>query len=172
MVIFFIVQAVAIFLLSQAHTGNALASNLVLGLLSAVIGAAYGSNLALFPSITKDYYGIRNFGVNNFFSLMSVDFKPGDTEKLIECVGERNYELFLQNKYGPLMSEQPPRQPGFGPNSLGLRTFIEARYESVRKQLDGELPRGTGSGDGNGGSMWMVDMFSFMGPPPIPENGR
>ena len=28
------------------------------------IGANYGANLALFPSITKDYYGLKNFGVN------------------------------------------------------------------------------------------------------------
>ena len=64
LIIFFLLQAVSIFLLSQAQEGNALGSSVVLGVLSAVIGACYGSNLALFPSITKDYYGIRNFGVN------------------------------------------------------------------------------------------------------------
>jgi len=62
--VFFVLQAVSILLLSQAKTGNVLGSTLVLGALSALIGANYGSNLALFPSITKDYYGIRNFGVN------------------------------------------------------------------------------------------------------------
>ncbi len=60
----FVLQAVSIILLSQAETGNALGSNAILGVLSALIGANYGANLALFPSITKDYYGIRNFGVN------------------------------------------------------------------------------------------------------------
>ena len=60
----FVLQAVSIILLSQAESGNALGSTLVLGALSALIGANYGANLALFPSITKDYYGIRNFGVN------------------------------------------------------------------------------------------------------------
>jgi OFA family oxalate/formate antiporter-like MFS transporter len=60
----FVLQAVSIILLSQAETGNVLGSTLILGLLSALIGANYGANLALFPSITKDYYGIRNFGVN------------------------------------------------------------------------------------------------------------
>ena len=64
LIVFFGLQAVSIILLSQAHTGNALASNLVLGVVSALIGASYGANLALFPSITKDFYGIRNFGVN------------------------------------------------------------------------------------------------------------
>ncbi|MCI5161230.1 MAG: MFS transporter [Candidatus Electrothrix sp. AX5] len=60
----FVLQAVTILLLSQAGSGNVLGSSLVLGILSALVGANYGANLALFPSITKDYYGIRNFGVN------------------------------------------------------------------------------------------------------------
>jgi len=31
---------------------------------SALIGANYGANLSLFPSVTKDYYGLEHFGVN------------------------------------------------------------------------------------------------------------
>ena len=64
MFICFVLQAVSIILLSQAETGNALGTNVILALLSALIGANYGANLALFPSITKDFYGMRNFGVN------------------------------------------------------------------------------------------------------------
>lgn len=69
----FLLQAVCIFLLSQAklvETGggevlpNALAHILVLAVVSALIGANYGANLSLFPSITKDYYGLKNFGTN------------------------------------------------------------------------------------------------------------
>lgn len=60
----FVVQAVAIMLLSTAATDSWLAIPLVLSILSALIGACYGANLALFPSITKDYYGLKNFGVN------------------------------------------------------------------------------------------------------------
>ena len=33
-------------------------------MVSALIGANYGANLALFPSVAKDYYGLKNFGVN------------------------------------------------------------------------------------------------------------
>ena len=33
-------------------------------LVAALIGANYGANLALFPSFTKDLWGIRNFGLN------------------------------------------------------------------------------------------------------------
>jgi OFA family oxalate/formate antiporter-like MFS transporter len=70
---FFLLQAVSIFLLSQAkvvETGsgellpNALAHISVLAIVSALIGANYGANLSLFPSITKDYYGLKNFGTN------------------------------------------------------------------------------------------------------------
>jgi OFA family oxalate/formate antiporter-like MFS transporter len=64
MFICFVSQAVSIILLSQAETGNALASSVILAVVSAVIGANYGANLSLFPSITKDFYGARNFGVN------------------------------------------------------------------------------------------------------------
>ncbi len=60
----FVHQAVAITLLSQTREGNILAHPVVLALLSALIGANYGANLAIFPSITKDYYGLKNFGVN------------------------------------------------------------------------------------------------------------
>ena len=35
-----------------------------MAVLSALIGANYGANLAIFPSVTKDYYGLKNFGVN------------------------------------------------------------------------------------------------------------
>jgi len=60
----FVSQAVFIVLLSLAKEGSALAAVPVLAVISALIGANYGANLSLFPSITKDFYGLRNFGVN------------------------------------------------------------------------------------------------------------
>lgn len=60
----FVVQAVMIGLVSQAKDGNFLTAVPVMALVSALIGANYGANLAIFPSITKDYYGLKNFGVN------------------------------------------------------------------------------------------------------------
>jgi OFA family oxalate/formate antiporter-like MFS transporter len=60
----FLMQAVLILLLSQAGRENALGTAPVLAILSALIGANYGANLALFPSVTKDFYGLKNFGVN------------------------------------------------------------------------------------------------------------
>ncbi len=64
MLICFILQAVSIMLLSVASADNALGNVVVMSMLSALIGANYGANLALFPSITKDFYGLKNFGMN------------------------------------------------------------------------------------------------------------
>jgi len=60
----FILQGVMIVLLSQATTGSVLAEVPVLCVISALIGANYGANLAVFPSITKDFYGLKHFGMN------------------------------------------------------------------------------------------------------------
>lgn len=64
MFVCFVLQAILVFVLSVATKGSALASVPVLLAISALIGANYGANLSLFPSITKDYYGLKNFGVN------------------------------------------------------------------------------------------------------------
>jgi len=64
MFVCFISQAMFILLLSLAKEGGMLASVPVLAAISALIGANYGANLSLFPSITKDFYGLKNFGVN------------------------------------------------------------------------------------------------------------
>ncbi len=64
MVICFVLQAVAILLLSQTTLGSPLANPVVLAVVSALVGANYGANMALFPSLTKDYYGLKNLGVN------------------------------------------------------------------------------------------------------------
>jgi OFA family oxalate/formate antiporter-like MFS transporter len=62
--VFLVFQAVLLFVLSQAQGDSPLASAPALIAITALIGANYGSNLALFPSITKDYYGLKNFGMN------------------------------------------------------------------------------------------------------------
>jgi MFS transporter, OFA family, oxalate/formate antiporter len=60
----FVMQAVMVLVLHNAHSGSFLAWASVMALISALIGANYGANLSLFPSITKDFYGLKNFGVN------------------------------------------------------------------------------------------------------------
>lgn len=57
-------QCVLMLLLTQAQRETTLGSVPVLAVISALIGANYGANLALFPAITKDYYGLKNFGMN------------------------------------------------------------------------------------------------------------
>jgi len=52
---FFVFQALLLVVLSQAKAGTVLASAPCLILIVALIGAHYGSDLALFPSITKDH---------------------------------------------------------------------------------------------------------------------
>jgi OFA family oxalate/formate antiporter-like MFS transporter len=57
-------QAALLLVLSQAKTGSGLISVPILSLIFALIGANYGANLSLFPSLTKDFFGLKNFGVN------------------------------------------------------------------------------------------------------------
>ncbi len=60
----FVLQAALIFILSKATEENILGTVPVMILISMLTGANYGANLSLFPSITKDFYGAKNFGMN------------------------------------------------------------------------------------------------------------
>jgi OFA family oxalate/formate antiporter-like MFS transporter len=57
-------QAVLMVVLTRATAESALGTMGAMAVLSALIGANYGANLALYPSVTKDFYGLKNFGVN------------------------------------------------------------------------------------------------------------
>jgi MFS family permease len=57
----FIFQAVLMFFLRGLDTYGSLFAASVL------IGFNYGANLSVFPSATKDYFGLKNFGVNYGF---------------------------------------------------------------------------------------------------------
>ncbi|MFC1497375.1 OFA family MFS transporter [Verrucomicrobiota bacterium] len=63
MLLFFMLQAAAIFGLFKASSMEQASAGLLIAL-ATLVGANYGSNLALFPSITKDYFGPKNFGMN------------------------------------------------------------------------------------------------------------
>jgi OFA family oxalate/formate antiporter-like MFS transporter len=56
--IVFVFQALLMFILRGLDTYA------TLFLASVLIGFNYGANLSLFPSTTKDYFGLKNFGVN------------------------------------------------------------------------------------------------------------
>ncbi len=102
----------------------------------------------------------KKFKVRSLYELTNYNFQPEELEFLKKTLSDKDYHLFLQNRYGPLEAPQPPRQPGFGPNSQGLKTVILARWESVRQQLAGERPASNGDGTGNRASMWLADVFS------------
>ncbi|KKK46972.1 hypothetical protein LCGC14_3159900, partial [marine sediment metagenome] len=67
MAIFFVFQAVMVILLALSGTVEALGGGVMMAVIAALVGANYGANLALFPSTTKDYYGLK--GPAKSFSL-------------------------------------------------------------------------------------------------------
>jgi OFA family oxalate/formate antiporter-like MFS transporter len=71
LLISFVFQAVLIFVLSLISKESALANNATLIVLVVLIGANYGANLAVFPAITKDYFGLKNFALNYGFVYLS-----------------------------------------------------------------------------------------------------
>ncbi|MDG4552061.1 MAG: OFA family MFS transporter [Candidatus Contendobacter sp.] len=56
-------QAVLMFMAIPVVTAEH-SSALLIVLIATFIGFNYGTNLALFPAITKDYWGLKNFGAN------------------------------------------------------------------------------------------------------------
>lgn len=58
MLFFFVFQAVVMLLLAKAVT----VPLLIVG--AFFVGFNYGANLTLFPAATRDYFGVKNFGVN------------------------------------------------------------------------------------------------------------
>jgi len=70
----------------------------VLIVFSMCIGMNYGSNLALFPSITKDFFGLKNFGVN--YGLVFTAWGAGSilalvAGKMYDLYGKFDYALYL-----------------------------------------------------------------------------
>jgi MFS transporter, OFA family, oxalate/formate antiporter len=55
-------QAILMFMAIKIVSGDS--SPLVIVLLATFIGFNYGTNLSLFPTLTKGYWGLKNFGMN------------------------------------------------------------------------------------------------------------
>ncbi|MCG8565832.1 MAG: OFA family MFS transporter [Desulfobacterales bacterium] len=60
----FLAQAFTIFLLVYFTTNKGGGSTAVILAIVFAIGLNYGGNLTLFPAVTKEYFGVRHFGVN------------------------------------------------------------------------------------------------------------
>lgn len=58
-----VIQAVLMFIAIPV-TGSKDMAGVVIVVVAALIGANYGANLALFPSYTKDLWGLKSFGMN------------------------------------------------------------------------------------------------------------
>ena len=97
--LFLVFQAVLIFLLTQVEAGSVLATGPALIIIICLIGANYGSNLALFPSFTKDFYGSENFGVNYGLIFTAWGF-GGFALALLAGAMYDKYETFAVAYYG------------------------------------------------------------------------
>ena len=64
MATFFVFQAIMVSLLALSGSVPGLGAGVSLAIIAALVGANYGANLSLFPSATKDYFGLKNFGAN------------------------------------------------------------------------------------------------------------
>jgi MFS transporter, OFA family, oxalate/formate antiporter len=64
LLVFLVLQTVLILALSTATPGSFVANPFVLSICAALIGACYGSNLSVYPSCSKDWFGLRDFGAN------------------------------------------------------------------------------------------------------------
>lgn len=95
MFVFFVCQAALIYLLSTTTAESILANVVVLSLMSACIGACYGANLSLFPSITKDFYGLKNFGVN--YGLVFTAWGAGGF--MLALVAGKLYDIYQSFSY-------------------------------------------------------------------------
>ena len=58
-----LIQAALMFLAIPV-TSSAHGDKFIIVLLATFIGFNYGANLSLFPSLTKDFWGLKNFGMN------------------------------------------------------------------------------------------------------------
>lgn len=92
----FVLQAAVVMLLHFVKGG---AGWPVLMGIVLLIGANYGSNLSLFPSAAKDYFGLKNFGVNYGFLFTSWGIAglvmPWLNGRIIDVTGSGDLTYFI-----------------------------------------------------------------------------
>jgi MFS transporter, OFA family, oxalate/formate antiporter len=93
---FLILQAIVLLVLYLLKGG---ASWPIVLLIVLLIGANYGSNLSLFPSATKDYFGLKNFGVNYGFIFTAWGFAglimPWVNGRIKDATGSDTLTFFI-----------------------------------------------------------------------------
>jgi MFS transporter, OFA family, oxalate/formate antiporter len=96
----FLIQACVLMLFSMALPKTLVGSLPSMLVLSALVGANYGANLAVFPSITKDYYGLKNFGVNYGLVFTAWGFGGFLLAQLASWIYGKLNDDFTYNYYG------------------------------------------------------------------------
>ena len=143
-------QAVMMFIaLAVVNSGSAV----LLVILATFIGFNYGSNLCLFPSFAKDYWGTKNYGLNYgaLFTAWGVGgFVMGKVSEMLNaqpgglgksfmlagllCAGGAALTIFLAELKPATAEDQAPSQwkEFWSEFKLGLRVFVGFEQESVR----------------------------------------
>lgn len=132
-------------------TANPNAVTLVL--LATFMGFNYGSNLALFPSFAKDYWGLKNYGLNygalftawglgGFVLVQAADkikAMPGGANNAFIAAGVlllcgAALSIFLADKKAVVAGEEAPSrwQEFWGEFSLGFKVFLGFEAPQVR----------------------------------------
>jgi MFS family permease len=132
-------QAVVIF--SLLFIGETQALLLVIA--ATLIGFNYGTNLSLFPSATKDYFGLKNFGINYglVFSAWGIGgfVFPRISQMIVAQTGspEAAYILcsilLVASSLMTLMTRAPQNIP-FGVSFIGRFRARFARFAWAKKQ--------------------------------------
>lgn len=128
-------------------------SAVLLVLLASFIGFNYGSNLCLFPSFAKDYWGTKNYGLNYgaLFTAWGVggfvmgkvsemlNAQPGGLSKSFVLAGTlcalgAAMTIFLAELKPATVEDQAPSQwkEFWSEFRLGLRVFVGFEQETVR----------------------------------------
>jgi len=89
-----ILQAFTLFQAALMFLTPFINNTFILVLFSMCIGMNYGSNLALFPSITKDFFGLKNFGVN--YGLVFTAWGVGS---IMALLAGKIYDLYQSFEY-------------------------------------------------------------------------
>lgn len=132
-------------------TANPNAVTLVL--LATFMGFNYGSNLALFPSFAKDYWGLKNYGLNygalftawgigGFVLVQAADkikLMPNGSNNAFIAAGVllavgAAFSIFLADKKKAVAGEEAPSrwQEFWSEFSLGLKVFLGFEEAQVR----------------------------------------
>jgi len=147
-------QAVMMFIsLAVVNSGSAV----LLVILATMIGFNYGSNLSLFPSFAKDYWGTKNYGMNYgvLFTAWGVGgFVMGKVSEMLSAqpgglgksfmlsgillVGGAALTIFLADLKPETAEAKAPSQweEFWSEFKLGMRVFAGFEQEKVRLPRD------------------------------------